>query len=72
LGSDDSMIRPDVNRTDICAPKNLVPYFSIDNERIVYTKCLNSLKRDMHSIHLKGMRGKPNVRFKYYLIFIEH
>jgi hypothetical protein len=30
----------------------------------------------MRDIHLKGMRGKTNViaklRFKYYLIFIEH
>jgi hypothetical protein len=49
-----------------------IPYFFIDNARIIYTKSLNSLKMNMRGIHLKGKRGKSNVRWKYYLIFIEH
>jgi hypothetical protein len=49
-----------------------VPYFSIDKVRIIYTKSLNSLKTSMRGIHLKGMRGKSNVMWKYYLICIDH
>jgi hypothetical protein len=39
-----------------------VRYLSIDNALIICTKRLNLLKVNMRGIHLKDMRGKPNVR----------
>jgi hypothetical protein len=34
----------------------------VDNARVIYTKCLTSIKMNMCSAHLKGMRAKSNVR----------
>jgi hypothetical protein len=63
-------------KLDFLIGLHIIPHFSIDNARIIYTKSLNSLKTNMRSIHLKGMRGKSNVitklRQKYYLIFIQN
>jgi hypothetical protein len=39
-----------------------IPYFSIDNRTLSIQKSLNSLKVNMRGIHLKGSRGKSDVR----------
>jgi hypothetical protein len=42
----------------------VVPYFPIDNERVIYIESLNSLKINMRCIRLKGERGKSNQKKK--------
>jgi hypothetical protein len=50
----------------------LVSYFSIDNWHIIYTKKTKFVEMNIRGIQVKGMGGKSNVKWKYYLIFIEH